>query len=316
MKKLFKRIKYRLGTIRRSKNFPVSLHIEPTNACNLNCAMCPQGDGSYKRGFMRFELFKKIIDECAKYPQCNYFILHKDGESFLHPEMTEFIAYLRHTIPQSYIYIATNGHFLTEEINLKLIEYNVNTINISLRAATPETYERIHRKAGYEKVIENIKNLIKLKEKKKNTNPQIVLQIIDTEETKNEIELFKNQWKDYPLNTYVKEFFNWGGARSDVNMKKGIIKRFPCKYLWTRPAINWDGQVSICCLDWERKAIIGKLNKESLYEIWQGEIIKNYRRLHLENKYEQIEICKDCNRWISLINPFFINLLKGKCKWI
>ena len=307
MAKLYPRLKYRLGTLRRSRNFPVSLHIEPTNACNLHCGMCPQGDSSYPSGFMEFEVFRSLVDECANYPQCYYFILHKDGESFLHPEFLEFISYLRFRIPSSYIYIATNGHFLEPKINAKLIEYGVDSLSVSLRAATPETYESIHHNSNYQNVVNGIKALILYKERKGAARPEISLQIIDCHQTRNEIELFKRQWKEYPVKTYVKEFINWGGARSKGSMKERLPDRFPCVYLWTRPAVNWDGKVSICCLDWDRKSIIGKLPEQSLYEIWQGEAMTRYRNSHLENNYEQSKLCKHCNRWVYLINPFFLN---------
>ena len=54
----------------QSLKFPLSLTIEPTNACNLKCKICPNQSpacpDNWKKGFMDFALFKNIMDECAK----------------------------------------------------------------------------------------------------------------------------------------------------------------------------------------------------------------------------------------------------------
>ena len=49
--------------------FPRGLMIEPSNICNANCVFCPSSDITRSRGFMTFELFKKIIDEAVTHPE-------------------------------------------------------------------------------------------------------------------------------------------------------------------------------------------------------------------------------------------------------
>ena len=52
----------------RPWGWPTHLMIEPTNHCNLRCALCPLTSGmSRPRGHMDLSLFKKIIDETGDY---------------------------------------------------------------------------------------------------------------------------------------------------------------------------------------------------------------------------------------------------------
>lgn len=53
------------------EKYPLNLDIEPTNACNLRCTMCPRTIAIQKdketvlknEGIMSFDTYKKIIDE-------------------------------------------------------------------------------------------------------------------------------------------------------------------------------------------------------------------------------------------------------------
>src|SRR3954462_2903705 len=49
----------------RAPSMPEIVPIESTNICNAKCVFCPRDDMHRKHGFMSFELFRKIVDECA-----------------------------------------------------------------------------------------------------------------------------------------------------------------------------------------------------------------------------------------------------------
>ena len=40
--------------------------------------------------------------------------------------------------------------------------------------------------------------------------------------------------------------------------------------------INPDGEVTVCCNDWERKISMGNVTSESVYDIWNGEKYHNF----------------------------------------
>jgi len=43
--------------------FPESFSIETVNICNAKCWFCPQPDHTRTKGYMHFDIYKKIIDE-------------------------------------------------------------------------------------------------------------------------------------------------------------------------------------------------------------------------------------------------------------
>ncbi len=76
--------------------FPLTLSVETSSLCNLNCRMCPSRKGSnVEKGNMTFYTFLKIINEFSfKRPQSSL-ILHKDGEPFMNPNLLSMIEYVK-----------------------------------------------------------------------------------------------------------------------------------------------------------------------------------------------------------------------------
>lgn len=293
------------------KNYPYIINIETTNACNLNCVMCPRKQSNRKIGFIDFELFKKIVDESNKHGNKIY-TLHKDGEPLLHPKIIDMIKYIKTKSKGNTIYLTTNGHFLDESKAIEIIKLGVEKLNISVGAATPKTYEKVRGSRNLKLVEDNINRIIRIKKLMKSKKPHIVVQIIKMEETLNEINTFVKKWEKEDVKVSVWDFLNWGGEKKDKTMK-WANKRYPCYSLWLAPVINWDGKVSICCIDWNCNEIIGDLNRNGFAEIWKSEKLKRYRKLHLKGEYEKIGLCKSCNSWLDYPDFFFGWQKNEKC---
>ena len=61
-------------------------------------------------------------------------------------------------------------------------------------------------------------------------------------------------------------------------------------------AINSDGTVSACCVDWKRKLIVGNAKDNSLVDIWNGQRYNNLRIKHLKGRRNKIAYCKNCGQ--------------------
>ena len=69
--KIANRIKWHFyPRIHKVSKYPPHVDIEISSSCNLNCPMCYTTTDEFKKisglGFMEFDLFKKIIDECGQ----------------------------------------------------------------------------------------------------------------------------------------------------------------------------------------------------------------------------------------------------------
>ena len=280
-----------------SLNFPSYLYIEPTNNCNLNCAMCPRKFSSRKTGHMDFELFEKIIDESVQYGQREVITLHKDGEPLLHPKLGQMIAYAKEKKAARILRLSTNALLLSEARCQELILSGLDAITISLDGTSEETYKKI-RGGDYHKVVNNALRFIKTRNDMGRARPWVTLQVIKMADTLEQIEPFKEKWSSIADEVAVKDFLNWGGA---IPTEEGMLPnpdlREPCLDLWTYLTVNWDGHVSICCLDFDCQCIVGDVNNQYLKEVWSGKDISQYRLAHLDHLWQQIPLCNDCNVW-------------------
>ena len=269
-------------------DFPLSLNIELTNACNLRCAMCPREKSSRKVGYMDFELFKKIIDEC-KGRRVRKIHLHKDGESLLHPTLPEFVKYAKDANAAEMLSLTTNGTLLNQELAGKLIEAGLDEVSISIDAVNPDTYKKIKGRPMYEIVERNCANLVRMNK----TFPHISVRFIRMRENENEEQEFYGKWASV-TQVMSSHYWDWGGSVEDMSVDGLKTLELPCEKLWRSMAVNWDGRVSICHVDWDCKGIIGNLSEESLYEIWHGPELRKVREIHLDLKAHTLPVCANC----------------------
>jgi radical SAM protein with 4Fe4S-binding SPASM domain len=269
-------------------DFPLSLDIEATNACNLRCIMCPRDKSSKEVGYMDFEMFKKIIDECSGKGVRKIF-LHKDGESLLHPMLPEFVRYAKDAKAAEILSVTTNGTLLNQELAERLLEAGLDEVSISIDAATPETSKKIKGRPMYETVERNLVNLFRMNK----TFPNISVRFIRMRENEKEELEFYRKWE--PITQVMgSHCWDWGGSVEDLSVNGMKTLDLPCELLWRSMAINWDGRVSICCVDWDCQGIIGDVREESLHEIWHGPALRKIREIHLDLKANTLPACANC----------------------
>lgn len=286
--------------------FPIRFNIEPTNYCNLHCSMCPR-ELNRPFGYMDFKLFQKVIDESILYGKRLIITTNKDGEPLLHPELPRMIKYAKDKKAAYKINFYTNGILLTEDKSLELIKSGLDTVHISIDAFTRETYKKIKNNEKLEIVEENVKRLVELKKKYHSKIPLVIVKIIHTPDTKDEIKLFVTKWKDIVEFVEIGEYHMWDGTLNKPNSQNRSepierINRYPCTFLWYNPVILWDGRVTTCCVDYQGKGIIGDIKEESFAKIWQGDMLRKTRRAHLEGQYESMPLCSKCQFWRCEVN--------------
>lgn len=282
--------------------FPRQIQVEPTSACNLTCYFCPRDESRKKSGLMKMEVFRKIVDEAASYGGRHY-ALFKDGESFIHPQFQDMIEYIAEKDPANTMNVTTNGQLLDERRARGLIDARVDSVTVSIGATTQETYEKVRGHQPLARVEENVRGLVALKARLGKSKPDVHVQIIATPEAAGEVEAFKARWTGQGVEVLTWDMMNWAGAVKTP--PKTLPRRYPCNYLWTFPSINWDGDVSICCVDWDSRGVVGNVERQSLGEIWRSDALRRMREAHMEGRYDAVPICKDCDVWAKTPDIFF-----------
>ena len=284
----------------RPPTTPDRMYLESTNACNLRCIMCPTGLGKVKRpaGFMDYELFRRIVDEMAG--RVSTTTLHIWGEPLLHPRIVDMIAYCRaRGLPSE---ISTNATLLTPELGRRVLEAGLATIYLCLDGATPQTYERVRRRADYAETRANIEAFLKERERLGLTLPRVRLQIIEIAPTRDEIAEFRRQWEARGVDqVHVKAFDSWGGQISEVSELRPQApvvpgRRFPCPNLWYHVHIYWDGTLVCCDRDFDAAYPLGNV-AGGVMRAWRGPRMALLRRKHVRGELADVPSCRDCVEW-------------------
>ena len=280
--------------------WPDRMYIESTNLCNLGCIMCPTGrkEISRPKGFMDFDLFRRIVDEMA--PHVHATTLHIWGEPLMHPRIFDMIAYCRAKGLRSEI--STNSTLLDERKARRILETGLDAIYLCLDGMRPETYESIRLNADYERTNRNIRRFIELKMEGGYRRPYVNLQIIQMQKTATEIEEFVRAWSIPGVdNINVKPFDSWADQDQSISQLRADrpvvpAKRYPCPNLWYHVHIYWDGSLAMCDRDFNVLFPLGNV-KDGVMKAWNGPQMQELRRLHLENRLEDVSPCNTCTEW-------------------
>ena len=280
--------------LKHVSKFPTHVDIETSSACNLNCPMCYTVTDEFKEGVSRmhmdFELFKKLVDECASYSS-NYSIrLSWRGEPFLHPKFDEMVSYAKKAGIKE-VSTLTHGGFLNPERFEKLMKAGLDWLSISVDG-TGETYEKIRKPLKFEETLDKIKKYHEIKKKNKSVKPIIKIQgvwpAIEESNAQKYLDTFN------PIADQVTSGELLDCLRKDTEIEY-IEDYGPCPVLYQRLTIGSDGLVKLCYNDEMGTTDVGNVNKETIFNVWHGKKLQAARDIHLEKMgVEKLSPCKWC----------------------
>lgn len=279
------------------RRYPLGVDIGTTNLCNAQCIMCPHSRLK-KMGTMDMKLYKKIIDNCHKL-NIRMVNLSFFGEPFLDKKIIEKIKYAKEK--KMYVGFYSNGSLLNENLAKEIIEAGLDGITISFDGATKETYEKIRLGLNFDVVKRNVLNLIRIRNGMKKTNPKITLVLVELEENKKEIKQFYDGWNKKVDSISIINMRNWAndiekeGTKESFHFNKKM-KRKPCALIWQKMVVDWNGNVVLCCDDWNQSTVLGNLKKQTIEEIWKGKKLREIRDAHVKGEFYKIPLCSGCNK--------------------
>ena len=215
--------------------------IEPTDFCNCDCIMCSrallniENPHNVPKGFMDFEVFKKIIDDIEIGNEHLAIKLFWIGESMLHKDFKKMLLYASEKIKgtKAYIDLHTNAQLMNEELREVILSMG-NTlprITFSIDATSSETYSKVRRNLYFEKVISNIRELLLEREKRHLLFPRFIFQFIVMDENKHEAKEFVSYWSNFiKENVNVKLIDVWDQLseerKIEILKEKGLYEEF------------------------------------------------------------------------------------------
>ena len=278
------------GKIRDHK-LPQVLQIEPTNNCNLDCVCCSRRTMKRNEGYMDFKLFQKIIDEASEL-KVKRVHLYLHGEPFLHPQIVEMIHYIKKY--HIGFNITTNGMPLNDKKIEDILKSGTNSadyIKFSLLGYSEETHKKIQRGVDHDRVLNNIFKFLELRKKFKVNGPIIGIDFYRLPENEREEDEFTKYWKRIVDHVNI---FNISQQFAGCNSLPTRTKT--CRYLWERMTIYWNGDVTLCNADLHGDYLLGSLEDNSIREIWNSDVLSSVKQKHRDNKFEDLELCRTCDR--------------------
>jgi radical SAM protein with 4Fe4S-binding SPASM domain len=298
----------------RPWGMPTIMQVEPTNLCNLRCAVCPITTGMDRdQGHMDFKLFKKLIDEAGEYL---FLILLWDwGEPLLNPSVFDMISYAQKRGVK--VVTSTNGHFLAKgSYAEKIVTSGLDTLIVAVDGISQETYQRYRQGGRLDQVLEGVKKVVQKKRELNALYPRINFRFIVMKHNEHEVSQLKEFARSLGVDVLSLKTFNPSprgqqktgeGERSflpekvryrrfvysDDREAPARVKHNPCKCLWNAPTIHWNGRVCSCVVDIDEKWPLGDLASQHFRAIWNGDKYRGLRR-RFRKDWERLSMCREC----------------------
>ncbi len=305
MKTLKEKQEERLNNISYSvtPTFPKEIFLEVNNTCNHTCLFCANVKMTRDKSFIDDNLAKNIMKDAFNAGATDI-TFYATGEPLIFPKLPEYIKYAKE-IGYQYVFLTSNAALSTSSKMKNIIDAGLDSIKFSVNAGTKETYQQIHGKDDFEKVIENIKAWDEYR-KKTNSKLKMFVSFIPTQITKNDYPLLMKEVGKYIDQEIDKRgCSNQGGNMLENNTFEeinpenilGTLKTHQltsiCPDPFNRITISSEGYLTACVVDYQNALVIADLNEVSLVDAWHNEEFQNLRKKHLENKLEGT-LCYNC----------------------
>ncbi len=280
--------------------FPLHLDIESTRRCNLRCPMCPrtiklERGEKIEEGDMDFELFKKVVDEGTDNGLCSIKLSYL-GEPLICKDLIKMVAYAKNKGIVDVMF-NTNGVLLTKSMSKGLIDAGLDKLFISFDSSLKERYEKIRVGASFERVIENVKNFVQLRNESRSSSPIVRVSMVVMKENKEEVLDYIKLWKSIVDLIGFVDYINPQGMDKEkrYTVKRHQRSNFVCPQLYQRLFVHWDGKIGLCCTDYDAECGFGNAKDTSIKDVWLGEKMRRIRELHNKGEWHKVPLCARCH---------------------
>ncbi len=145
---------------------PYSIGIATSGVCNLRCIMCDSNEKYLPNNDdLDEKLYTKLIPEIL--PNISILQLTGNGDVFYNKHSRKFLQTLDSSkYPSLKIKFITNGNLFTPKMWETIKHNNFDGINVSIDAATKETYEKVRVNGKWDLLMNNLELISDLKQKK------------------------------------------------------------------------------------------------------------------------------------------------------
>jgi len=308
---------------------PIKLDVENVSRCNFRCQMCVVSDWNKgKRAEdMTLEAYKKLIDE-------QYGLIEIKLQGIGEPMMMgdayfEMIRYARSR--KIWVRSTTNASLLHLKDNYrKVIDADINELQISIDGADAETFEKIRRGSVFKQVAANCK-LVNQYSREKGVDRTKMWTVVQRD-NQHQLEQFVDIAHElgFTNQVFMVNLIDWGmdkwhDRNSQITVentldpdrlfalvargeKLGVRVRFwsasdkysaaqrgtLCPWPFERAYVSSDMRIVPCCMigNPDVYQIGGDISGSGFSEVWQSKAYDDFRQAHLNGDIPKV--CRNC----------------------
>ena len=276
-----------------ARNNPKSVCLETCSLCNGACLFCPYKSVHAEPPIYLDEKYiLSVIDE-ASGMDVERFSLFNNNEPLLDERIYDYIKYVRKKMPSVRTTLSSNGKIITTDNLKRAIESGIDNFYISLPTLDTEMSKKLMG-IDAEKVVETVLSL----PKKLYKNVRFAVPITRFFSKEEYARRFDHLGIRYI--TWEMEANSRWDEFAEICKLAEIRYEFGCDRPMDQAIISANGDVLLCCRDWNHEAVVGNVKEESLREIWIGERLRRYQEIIGQENYDMIELCSSCSRVCDL----------------
>jgi radical SAM protein with 4Fe4S-binding SPASM domain len=278
--------------------FPLTVQFELVNRCNLKCIMCYTDNHLADKATVKLTTIEHVLRECRDH-QLPAAVIGMGSEALLFKDIRKIIQSVRAAGVMD-VFLGTNATLLTEDLSEFIVDQKVARVEISLDAATPETYLKIRSKNELDRVERNVRKLIEVKRRRGSKLPIVRLCFCVQPENVHERVLFTEKWKDWVDYIDFQQLIDFSAVNPLIAGAYDKIPGFDeiqiskphCAYPFNSLNIWANGDVTPCCTFYGKALVLGNIKDKTLKHIWDDEKINVIREELLTGNLNPV--CKVC----------------------
>lgn len=249
-------------------DWPAEVSLETFAKCNASCTFCPYTTLDRIGTKMPDEMIDRIIEELKDHPGVFMFAPFKVNEPFLDKRLIPICRKVNAELPNAYLRLFTNGSALTERHmdEVHTLERVVH-LWVSLNEHESGPYHDLMG-LDFDRTCANLDLLHVKVAAGAFRHPVTVSKVREAHIPSSRDRAFgafvRERWPLFDLHLIKRD--GWLGY---VEPGSDEIPDTGCGR-WFELSICADGKVSLCCMDGEGKYSIGDLNKQTLFEVYNG----------------------------------------------
>jgi len=250
-------------------------------------------------------IYLSVLEDLKRAGTARTLTLMLQNEPLLDANLAERVRQARAILGDGvHIRTVSNGTLLFRSTIDELFQAGINDIEVSIDAFRKETYAIIRPGLDFARVLRNTHALIDYR-KGKAVTVRFLKQRVNVSEQAE----FLRYWKRHGARVHFVEMSNRAGSVKGFDqmhvpegmtwhskIRKLFAGHIPCIFgPFERLAVLRNGQVILCCQDWQGKAVLGDLLSQSLLDIWHADLTNRYRDLLWHGRFEESPVCRGCS---------------------